>query len=81
MNRRLLITVQAAVFQSSRPFYLTIITYSYILYISRINNSNMLANSTCIRSILFSILVNNGFHPTNQFRTMTIQCQNIGLMR
>ena len=29
----------------------------------------------------FSGRVNNGFHPTNQFRTMTIQCQNIGLMR
>ena len=81
MNRRLLITVQATVFQSSRPFYLTIITYSYILYISRINNGNMVANSTCIRSILFSLPVNNGFHPANQFRTMTVQCQNIGLMR
>ena len=45
MDRRLFITIQATILQASGTFYFAIITDAHILYISGVNDSNMMPDS------------------------------------
>lgn len=80
MYRRVLVTVDTSVVQTTRTTNVAIVANADILDRAGIEYHYMAADRTGSRSMLIGIEIGNFLHPRNQLRTVTVQRHDIGLM-
>lgn len=80
MHRGRLVTVDAPIVQTARPADPAEIPDTHILDRTGIENHHMVADGSHRGSVFIGIIVCNLFHPADQFRTMPVKSQDIGLM-
>ena len=81
MYRCFFITIDAPIKKTTRPTNVTVISNTHVLDRPCIEYHDMVANATYCRSMLIGIKISNSLHPANQFRTVTVKRQDIGLVR
>ena len=78
MYRRVLVTVDTSVVQTTRTTNVTIVANADILDRAGIEYHYMAADRTGSGSMLIGIEIGNFLHPHNQLRTVTVQRHDIG---
>src|SRR5690554_608695 len=73
INRVMLITVDAPVLQFHCPGNPTVTTYPYILDITHIHYHAVMFDGSSVGGMLFTIKVDDRFHPLYQYGAMSIE--------
>ena len=80
MNRSSFVTVDAPIFQFHGAGYLGIGSHSYIFDVSYVHNHTSITDFAHVRSMLFAVKIDNGFHALDKLRSMAVQRVNVGKM-
>lgn len=80
VHRCQLIAVDAPVVQTARPADAAIISNAHILNGTGVQYHHMIPDAAYSGSMLIGIKISDFLHPCNQFRTMAVKRQYIGLV-